>query len=310
MSALTLTATGTVTAVIGMAAMYIPARLARHDARTDRALAEEALTMAEERDAAFERTRTLPWFWSFDQADADHDAELLHIEYPTQELRLVAADPQFAAGLAALADEVGLAQALDNGRCCIGHGDEPCGEDSGLVPPYCCDDCPDRTPALSDRLAEDDEVGDEQPGETWFAALARIWSRLRDWWQDEVLARLKSDEQLAREFDARIDDAPWVLYDEDELRAQGVSELELKMLREGYVSLPYDEAADAEARALEVEAWRAANPVTPEPQPQRHGYRRPGETGQYPHVQVVGDKAAGRHRAEVIPAQHEGEVAR
>lgn len=44
-----------------------------------------------------------------------HEAEVLHVEYPTGELRaLNATDPQVAAGLAALADEVGLVQALDD----------------------------------------------------------------------------------------------------------------------------------------------------------------------------------------------------
>lgn len=131
---------------VGMAAMYIPARLARYDAAVYNALAEDRLTKVEARDAAFEETRNRPWYWSTDPAapaieaaPAEHEGEVLHVEHPTQEMRLVD-------GLARLADEVGLVQALG---CCTAHGDEPCAQDSGLVPAYCCDDCPDRMSALT-----------------------------------------------------------------------------------------------------------------------------------------------------------------
>jgi hypothetical protein len=132
---------------VGMAAMYIPARLARYDAAMYNALAEDRLTLVEARDAAFEETRNRPWYWSTDPAapaieaaPAEHEAEVLAVAYPTQELRTL--DPQVAVGLARLADEVGLVQ------------------------------------ALSDRPADDEDVvGDEQPGEAWFA-------RIRDGFDD------------------------------------------------------------------------------------------------------------------------------
>lgn len=61
--------------------------------------------------------------------------------------------------------------------------------------------------------------------------------------------RFKSDEELAREWHDRTGEEPWLLYDEDELRAKGATETELRMLRRGFVPI-FDRDTDAEADAL------------------------------------------------------------
>lgn len=44
--------------------------------------------------------------------------------------------------------------------CCTGHNDEPCAQDSGLTPPFCCADCPNKIdefpfPTQSDEIANE-----------------------------------------------------------------------------------------------------------------------------------------------------------
>jgi hypothetical protein len=247
------------------------------------------------------------------EAEKPHDAEVLHVEYPTGEIRALSADdPQVAAGLSALADEVGLVQ------------------------------------ALSDRPAEDeDEVGDEQPGEAstswlvtqlkrvgdaldhaarviWYfpTALGNGFARWVDETVDDLRDRFKSNDTLAKEFIAEADKTPWVLYDEDELRANGASEQELSMLRRGFVpifereelndrfpeNLPEPELpplvmspADEEELRVELSAWVDANPPT---NPTYKPWHLNDLTAQYDVVKP------GRHRAEGytinVPLQRDG----
>jgi hypothetical protein len=245
--------------VFGALAMLVPALRIRRRADNDLIEAGVAMGKAEELLTEYERNRNKPWYWptgpAIEAAPAEHEGEVLHVEHPTQEMRLVD-------GLARLADEVGLVQALG---CCTAHGDEPCAQDSGLVPPYCCDDCPDLTPepeplALSDRSHADgqaDHTDTDRRG-MWRVLLglaSDLVDRAHDWLPN-LLAQWR--ERNDSGWDGPSDNEPWTLYDEDQLRAQGVSEEELKMLRDGNASVPYDEATDAEARLLEVEAYRTA----------------------------------------------------
>jgi hypothetical protein len=182
MTTLMFVATATVSAIAGAGAMWIPARLERTDAAEDRAAADDTYDKAEALAAEVERTRNLPWYWPTDPdapaigaAPAEHEAEVLRVDYPTSELRL-------ADGLARLADEVGLVQATTDPVCCTGHGDEPCGEDSGLVPPYCCGDCPDQLPALSDEPHHDDEDAPSDDTERRYLWLLVAVAVAAGWW--------------------------------------------------------------------------------------------------------------------------------
>jgi hypothetical protein len=186
MSTIALLATGTVTAAAGALAMYLPAHLRYTDARKFWAAGEREFDRAEQVRAEVERTRNLPWYWPTDPdaptieaAPAEHEAEVLRVDYPTSELRL-------ADGLARLADEVGLVQATTDPVCCTGHGDEPCGEDSGLVPPYCCGDCPDQTApvvrALSDEPHYDDEDAPSDDTERRYLWLLVAVAVAAGWW--------------------------------------------------------------------------------------------------------------------------------
>lgn len=260
MSTLAIAAVGTVTGVIGAAAMYIPARLARYDARSYVALAEEKLTECEARDAAYEQARTLQPFWSFDApeltAAPEHEGEVLHVEHATGELPIVA-EP-----------------------CCELYSDELFNPASCPVP--ACGAFPDPQPAaLSDRPAEDDdEVGEEQPGESWFDGLVRVWHRLLD-----AMHRAATGPVLPL----------WLVRWWQSL---GASRRERHMVGSG------EQATDRDPFA-ELLAHVEQQPVTIVHRD--HRYRDPGMTGQYPLVKVVGDKAAGRHRAEV-PAQRSGDA--
>lgn len=151
MSTLAVIATSTLTGVIGAAAMYVPARLALRDARTYRAEADRTFGAAESLADEVERTRNLPWHYAIEAAPepepAEHEGEVLHVEHATAELR------QLIAQL----------DATD-------------------------DDAMDALPAISDRPAEDeDEVGEEQPGEAQSRLLAKLHAFLR--WLDDVTDR-------------------------------------------------------------------------------------------------------------------------
>lgn len=74
-------------------------------------------------------------------------------------------------------------------------------------------------------------------------------------------------------------------------------------------------------QATDVDPFAELLAAEPEPQPEpvtivhvNHRYRKPGDTGMFPLVKVVGDKRAGRHRAEPempainVPAQRTGDA--
>lgn len=299
-------ASATPASVLGALAMLLPALRAREVARTERAYADKTFAAAESLADEVERTRNLPWYWptgpAIEAAPAEHEAEVLHVDFPTSELRL-------ADGLARLADEVGLVQALG---CCTAHGDEPCAQDSGLVPPYCCDDCPDRTPALSDRpAADEDEVGDEQPGATlmrpvltvarWVGYALALVDTVVEWvrqWaigvKHDLRERFKSNAQ--REAEDRVEAEFWARVNQPALTAEPVE-------------AEADEDRWAEDSAI-TDGPDTAEPVTIVRVNRR--YRDPGMTGQFPYVKVAG---AARHAAPepempainaTVPAQRDG----
>lgn len=190
MSTITI-AVGLVGAIAGAGAMWIPARMERETAQLHNNLAERKLTECEQRDAAYEESRTLQPFWSFDAPAelpaAEHEGEVLLVEHPTGELRVLSAsDPAVAAGLARLADEVGLVQALNEPNrcpeCCLLSAHKPLCSRPVALPWEQASAAMANAYALSDRPAEDeDEVGEEQPGEAWFAGVVERWRRLVAW---------------------------------------------------------------------------------------------------------------------------------
>lgn len=201
---LVIVSSATPAAIVGALIALAPALLIRRRADNDLIEAGVAMAKAEELLTEYERTRNLPWYWPTDRpelpaAEPMPEAEVLHVAYPTQELHtvkmpaeqfdeLVAGlnEADYAPRLAALADEVGLVQATTDPACCDAHNDEPCTPDAGFVFP-CCGGCPDWVHMLSDRPAEDeDEVGDEQPGE----AASSVPSRLGGWWREQC-ARIR-----------------------------------------------------------------------------------------------------------------------
>lgn len=147
--------------------------------------------------------------------------------------------------------------------------------------------------AIADQPHHDDEDAPaddtDRPG-LRLVLLALVWDltdRAHDWLADRFKSNARRDAEFRQALDADIDAAPWVLYDEDELRAQGVSEVELRMLRDGYASTPYDDATDAEERWREIESYRA----TREPQPYtgKHWASDVQHTGAWPTVPAQRD---------------------
>lgn len=120
---------------------------------------------------------------------------------------------------------------------------------------------PHDPPALSAEAHEDERAGDEDGEIGWLLACAAwlpvvwVWAltgRVHDWIAD----RLKSNARRDAEFRTPADE-PWTLWDEDELRAEGMSEDEIAALREGFVRLPDGFVSDAEGDARD--AYRPAH---------------------------------------------------
>lgn len=104
MSTLATTALATATAVIGAAAMYLPAHLRLLDARAYRAAADDTFSQAERLAAEVERTRNLPWYWP---TDPHVTGELVAVSMAAEQFDELAASidvPDDAPALRALSD--------------------------------------------------------------------------------------------------------------------------------------------------------------------------------------------------------------
>jgi hypothetical protein len=160
-------------------------------------------------------------------------------------------------------------------------------------------------PVLADVPAGEDEVGDEQPGEAWFAGIVRALNRARrialvavvvpplfvwSWCVHWPIGKAKS---AAAAWRRRRDERYLIGSGEQATSVDPFAEL-----------LAHVEAVEPEP----VSIVRV-----------NHRYRRPSDTGLFPLVKVVGDKAAGRHRQApepempavnaAIPAQRTGDEA-
>ncbi|NUT52377.1 MAG: hypothetical protein HOV94_34550 [Saccharothrix sp.] len=221
-----LLAVGSVAGVAGALAMYLPAHLARLDAITYRDLAEKKLDECEARDAAYEASRELQPFWSFDAPAelpaAEHEGEVLHVDHPTGEQPAIPKREHTpACPDLYYCPTVGEVESGCHGRfdvCCAApelHRPMTEQEHDAL--------------ALSDRPAEDEDAwGEEQPGEAWFAGLVERWRRLVAWFRS--LGASRRERHLIGSGEQATADDPF---------AELLAHVE----------------TDAEERRVEIEAW-------------------------------------------------------
>lgn len=186
--------------------------------------------------------------------------------------------------------------------CCTGHGDEPCSPDSGIVPPFCCPYCPDQpTPDCCD---SHDICNDGEPCNPVEHALP-CCVRCPAW------THVLSDEPHHDDEDAPADDTDragvWrVLLGLASDLVDRVHDWLPNLLQQWRErnDVGSGEQATEPGEALR-QVLAASGYELDEPEPVRivrtNRYRDPGMTGAYPLVKVVGDKAAGRHRAAPEP---------
>jgi hypothetical protein len=263
--------------------MFLPAKWARDAARTYWQRGNEAFDTAEATAAEIERTRNLPWHY----ADEHVTGEILAVESAE--------------------------------RCCTAHGDEPCAQDSGFVPPYCCGDCPDRMPALSAQSHEDEQAANEDTdrpgmwvgivvGTLWFPfawliyklgpvveaayeRLADAVGEMRQSWQTRN--EVGTGEPVADPFERfRIDDNPRGRSDELPHRMGPIEEAEVRRLADSHRKVMDAHPLTDEEIAAEV-AELTGEPVDVVIE-RRQGHRYL-PTGAYPLVRVTGAEG-GRHR--------------
>lgn len=152
-------------------------------------------------------------------------------------------------------------------------------------------------PVLADMPAGEDEVGDEQPGEAW------------PWWTPFAIGAAVLAVAVLLPFWAAWLASEWAVD-----KARRVAAAWRRRRDERYLIGSGEQATDVDPFA---ELLAHVEAVEPEPVSivrVNHRYRRPGDTGLFPLVKVVGDKAAGRHRAEpempainaTVPAQRTG----
>lgn len=159
--------------------------------------------------------------------------------------------------------------------------------------------------ALSDRpAADEDEVGDEQPGSTLMRPVLAVapWVgyalALVDTVVDFVRTKFADALRTYRERNqVGTGETPWVLYDEDELRGEGMSDEDILALREGLVRIPTvaDEDRWAEDAAI-TDGPDTAEPVNPRPYEGRHWVSDVQHTGAWPVINAT------------VPAQRTGDA--
>lgn len=264
-------ASATPASILGALALWLPAKWARDAAAAYRSEADRTFDAATSLADEVERTRNLPWYWPTGPAIEPAPAE------PEPE---VAADD-------AVTGEVLAIDGVDT------ETDAP-HEDTDrprwwatvvafvvLAPlAFARRQLPVLVEWLAYRLKSQDQR-DAEFAETYHRALEQA----RDASIIDAVVSLRSSGHSDEDVVAELKDLfglgtePWTLYDEDELRANGMGEVEILLLREGIVLVPTEPAAELEApaeiptpvdeepseveeRALLDTAWAAANPPT------------------------------------------------
>ncbi len=268
MSTLAVIATSTLTGVIGAAAMYVPARLALRDARTYRDEADRTFNAAESLADEVERTRNLPWHYAIEAAPEDKPVigEVLHVEpHETGEHPVVESEHKPTCPDLYYCPTVDEVESGCHGGFAV-----------------CCYAPEMHVPIPDER--DDDEVGEEQPGESdwsWlrfvgatllfpFAWLVFRLSQLAEWFRS--LGATRRERHMVGSGEQATDGDPF-------------AEL-----------LAHVEDGDVEERQVEIEAWVQANPPTP---PSYKPWHLNDVTAMHEVVRP------GRHRAAEIPAQRE-----